>query len=57
MKLGCKVMNDEEMNIKTFDIVLTPPFGLASLLTQSITIHRSRIYKRKQKIKRIFNEG
>ena len=42
------------INIKTFDIVLTPPFGLASF-TQSITIHRSRRYKRKEKIKRIWN--
>ena len=52
------------INIKTFDIVLTPPFGLASF-TQSFTIafylenfvhiHRSRRYKRKEKIKRIWN--
>jgi hypothetical protein len=42
------------MNIKTFDIVLTPPFGLASF-TQSITIHRPKRYKRKEIIKRLFN--
>jgi hypothetical protein len=41
------------MNLMTFDIVLTPPVGIASF-TQSITILSGRRERRKQKIKRIW---
>ena len=47
------------MNLMTFDIVLTPPVGMASF-TQSITILSSRRNRRRrnrriEKIKRIWN--
>lgn len=42
------------MNLMTFDIVLTPPVGMASF-TQSITILSSRRNRRIEKIKRIWN--
>jgi hypothetical protein len=40
--------------IKNFDIILNMPVGLNSF-THSITIHRGKINKRKEKIKKIFN--
>jgi len=42
------------MNIKNFDIVLTPPVGLSSF-THSVTILTSRRTKRKDKIKNLLN--
>ena len=44
------------ININTFDIYLEPPIGFNSF-THSFTLHRSKKAKRKQKIKRIFDEG
>jgi hypothetical protein len=41
-----------QFNIKTFDIVLSPPFGLSSF-TNSITILKSRRSNRMDKIKNI----
>jgi hypothetical protein len=38
-------------NLKTFDIVMNPGFGMASM-----TIFTSRQKRRKEKIKKIFNE-
>jgi hypothetical protein len=39
------------INLKTFDIVMNPGFGMASM-----TIFTSRQKRRKEKIKKIFNE-
>ena len=39
------------VNLKTFDIVMNPGFGMASM-----TIFPSRQKRRKEKIKKIFNE-
>ena len=39
------------MNIKTFDIVMTPAFGAANI---PITIFTSRRKRRKEKIQNIF---
>jgi len=39
------------INLKTFDIVMTPAFGVAN-----IPIFTSRQKRRKEKIKKIFNE-
>jgi hypothetical protein len=41
------------INLKTFDIVMTPAFGAANI---PITIFTSRQKRRKEKIKKIFNE-
>ena len=39
------------INLKTFDIVMSPGFGMAHM-----TIFTSRQKRRKEKIKKIFNE-
>jgi hypothetical protein len=39
------------INLKTFDIVMNPGFGMAHM-----TIFTSRQKRRKEKIKKIFNE-
>lgn len=43
------------MNLMTFDVVLKPPVGMASF-THSVTIFSGRKTRRKEKIKRIFDE-